>query len=331
MKGTECPPNQPTDTISEAGAAGVEGNAKRHTFDTGAQRNSDVKKGLPHLIPWSGLQRLARHYEYGVTDQGYARRNWEGGIPLWRYFDGIVRHAFQWLSGETDEDHMAAVAWNAFGIMHHEDAIAKGTLPVSLLEHMPNRVETEHVEPPQPGNTPADEKRYTAFQAWKAFHRGRRLGRYRVKPRDGPLAIYMAGPLSSADGDAGEDRNTEWILKVAKHVAMMGHYPHVPHTATLPLHREIRDHFRHTMPYGYWLKMDMDIIKNWADAVYRCPGDSVGADAEVDYAKKLGLPIFYDLADIPDESESLEDLAETREEFDRARRDKEVAAQTSPS
>ena len=37
-----------------------------------------------------------------------------------RYVDAAMRHLVKYLAGCDDEDHLSAVAWNVFSIMHHE-------------------------------------------------------------------------------------------------------------------------------------------------------------------------------------------------------------------
>jgi hypothetical protein len=272
---------------------------------------------MPHLIPFAGLQRLARHYEYGVTSQGYAPRNWEKGIPLWRYFDGIIRHAYQWLNGEVDEDHMAAVAWNAFGIMHHEEEIAKGNLPMSLADQLPDspKIDAELLN------------EQVEALVNKAYNKG--LGQRKlVTPGEGPMFVYIAAKLSSKKGQRGEDINMQAAVDWAARIAAKGHYAFAPHPATLPVHRAAKER----LPYGYWLALDHLIIVKCADALYRGPGASVGADYEVQLAEKLGIPVYHHIEDLPDESASLQNHAATREEFaDRVRASQEAAPQTSPS
>jgi hypothetical protein len=46
-----------------------------------------------------------------------------------------------------------------------------------------------------------------------------------------------------------------------------------------------------------WLDMDFEIIRR-CDAVLRLPGESSGADAEVAHAESLGIPVFYDIAEV---------------------------------
>lgn len=48
-------------------------------------------------------------------------RNWEKGMPFSRYIDSAKRHLDKYIMGMTDEDHLAAAAWNIFAIMHHQE------------------------------------------------------------------------------------------------------------------------------------------------------------------------------------------------------------------
>ena len=51
----------------------------------------------------------------------YGDRNWEKGMPFSRYVDSAKRHLDKYIMGMTDEDHLAAAAWNIFAIMHHQE------------------------------------------------------------------------------------------------------------------------------------------------------------------------------------------------------------------
>lgn len=108
----------------------VKDSGERTEFETGAARDLQEGKGRYDLISPIALSRLAQHYENGAKK--YEDRNWEKGIPLSRFMDSMIRHAFQFLAGDRSEDHMAAVAWNAFGLIHTETRIASGHLPMSL-------------------------------------------------------------------------------------------------------------------------------------------------------------------------------------------------------
>ena len=102
----------------------------RTEFDTGAVRDALSGKGLPSLIPPEALRRLARRFEDGATK--YGRDNWQKGIPLSRYHDAIIRHTLAAAEGQTDEDHLGAVLWNAAAWVWTEDAIRSGKLPTEL-------------------------------------------------------------------------------------------------------------------------------------------------------------------------------------------------------
>lgn len=90
----------------------------RIDYGTGAIRETSEGKGRYDLISPEGLKRLAIWYENGAKK--YADRNWEKGLPISRCFDSMQRHANKYLEGDDEEDHLAAVVWNAFAIMHFE-------------------------------------------------------------------------------------------------------------------------------------------------------------------------------------------------------------------
>lgn len=85
----------------------------------GCQREGRDGKGRYDLITPIGLERLALWYELGAKK--YGDRNWEGGgMPFGHCLDSLFRHAVKYMAGYTDEDHLAAIAWNAFALMHYE-------------------------------------------------------------------------------------------------------------------------------------------------------------------------------------------------------------------
>lgn len=90
----------------------------RENFDTGARRDTQEGKPRYDLIPVAALERLAGLYARGADK--YGDYNWARGIPVTRNIASLERHLKQYIAGERDEDHLAAVAWNAFAIMHYE-------------------------------------------------------------------------------------------------------------------------------------------------------------------------------------------------------------------
>lgn len=133
--------NKHLDAMTEGLMGGVENQPLKKTehqnYETGAKRGSAANRGRYDLISHIFLRRLAIHLEKGADN--YAPRNWEKGLPLHRSFESMIRHAYQWIAGETDEDHLAAVACNIMFIIHTERLIEEGELPTDLLEDLPDR------------------------------------------------------------------------------------------------------------------------------------------------------------------------------------------------
>lgn len=91
----------------------------RREFETGAVRDMQEGKGRCDLLPACALLRLSKHYEAGAMK--YEARNWEKGIPISVMIDSAMRHLLKYMDGQTDEDHLAAVAWNILGAMWMEE------------------------------------------------------------------------------------------------------------------------------------------------------------------------------------------------------------------
>lgn len=104
-------------------------NNKRKVSATGALKE-DAQKGTPHLIPSSALRKLAHRFQDGA--EKYGARNWEKGHHLSNYVDSLYRHLWQFMDNEKDEDHLAAVIWNAVALSHIYDKIQEGELPEDL-------------------------------------------------------------------------------------------------------------------------------------------------------------------------------------------------------
>lgn len=95
-------------------------------FSGGSIRSSETGKGDPALIAIHGLMRLSKLYEKGKNT--YGPRNWEIGQSHLRYANSLFRHLLKYLGGAKDEDHLAAIAWNAMAIMQQEELIKRGLL-----------------------------------------------------------------------------------------------------------------------------------------------------------------------------------------------------------
>jgi hypothetical protein len=92
----------------------------RAEFASGMVRDTEQGKPrfdllLPLGIPYEEqfLTRFAMLMARGA--EKYTERNWEqaeDGAELARYRSSALRHLMQWIAGEEDEDHAAAVAFN---------------------------------------------------------------------------------------------------------------------------------------------------------------------------------------------------------------------------
>lgn len=110
------PAGDPTD---QKKLVGIDDGGERMVFESGALREPATGKGRFDLVSPFGLRRIAMWYELGALK--YAERNWEKGIPMSRCVDSAMRHLNKFLMGMTDEDHLAAAAWNVIAIMHYEE------------------------------------------------------------------------------------------------------------------------------------------------------------------------------------------------------------------
>lgn len=98
--------------------------------------------------------------------------------------------------------------------------------------------------------------------------------------------IYVAAPYTKGDVAV----NVRNAFEAANHLADLGFAPFVPHST----------HFWHMMfprPYEFWLDLDNQFLP-CCDALLRLPGESSGADKEVELAKSLDIPVFYDVESI---------------------------------
>lgn len=92
---------------------------RRQSFSTGMVRDTQSGKPRFDLIPIEGLHRLADLYSRGA--EKYDEDNWKKGQPYSRAYSSLFRHLIQWREGDRSEDHLAAVAWNAFTLMYYEE------------------------------------------------------------------------------------------------------------------------------------------------------------------------------------------------------------------
>lgn len=93
--------------------------------------------------------------------------------------------------------------------------------------------------------------------------------------------IYISSPYSIGN----VEDNVQFQIEAAHRIMDMGHAPVVP----------LLSHFLHLhkpRPYDDWLCVDLALIEK-VDIVLRLPGESKGADMEVDKALRLCIPVAF--------------------------------------
>lgn len=91
---------------------------QRERFGSGARRDTQVGKPRYDLMPPGPLRRVAELYARGAAK--YDDHNWAKGMPTSRALASLMRHLYAGVEGESQEDHWAAVVFNAFAIMHFQ-------------------------------------------------------------------------------------------------------------------------------------------------------------------------------------------------------------------
>jgi hypothetical protein len=106
-------------------------NGKRQSFGKGrAIRDTADDKPRPDLISPFAEERQGHWLRMGAAK--YAERNWENGMPFSRCVASLKRHLMKFQQGLKDEDHLAAIMFNAMALIHYEEMIERGVLPASL-------------------------------------------------------------------------------------------------------------------------------------------------------------------------------------------------------
>lgn len=121
---------------------------ERQRFTTGAQRDAMSDKPRPGLMSPFALMREAELYARGA--EKYDDRNWEKGMPFSRVVDSLFRHLLQYMSGDREEDHLAAIRWNSGALIHYEEMIGRGVLSEELNDLPKYKVATQQTLFPWP-------------------------------------------------------------------------------------------------------------------------------------------------------------------------------------
>lgn len=102
------------------------------------------------------------------------------------------------------------------------------------------------------------------------------------------MKIYISGPYTKGS----QAQNVRRSIEAADQIASKGH------CAVNPMLTHFWDMlFPHN--YAFWMNQDLQILE-MCDALYRLPGESDGADVEVEYMLKRGKPVYWNILDVPE-------------------------------
>ena len=100
------------------------------------------------------------------------------------------------------------------------------------------------------------------------------------------IKVYIASPYTLGDVAV----NVKAQIDMADTLMNHGFAPFVP------LYSHFQ-HMAHPRPYQDWIKIDLEWVVV-CDCVLRLPGESKGADGEVEYAKSMGKPVLYSIDEL---------------------------------
>ncbi len=118
----DCNCMKPSPERDDTAQAGWNRENKK-TFATGAIRcegvAGDTKPTRYDLLSPIAIRRVAETYAEGAAK--YNDHNWRAGMPFSSTINHCLAHIYQYLKGDTTEDHLAHAAWNLFALMHFEE------------------------------------------------------------------------------------------------------------------------------------------------------------------------------------------------------------------
>lgn len=113
--------------------------------------------------------------------------------------------------------------------------------------------------------------------------------------------ILIAGPYRSGTGDdpAKMASNLARLEAAALPIFEKGHVPMIGEWAALPILRGAGGGGPGSPSYDRIMHPTAHRLLAKCDGVLRLPGPSTGADNDVRIAEARGIPVWYDIADIP--------------------------------
>ncbi|GAA2231307.1 hypothetical protein GCM10010413_31560 [Promicromonospora sukumoe] len=117
---------------------------------------------------------------------------------------------------------------------------------------------------------------------------------------DKPLLILIAGPYRSGTGNdpRAMASNLARLEAAAWPVFAAGHLPMIGEWVALPVLRSAGAGATDPLADDVLYPAAERLLAR-CDAVLRLPGESAGADQDVAIARRRGLPVYHDVAEIP--------------------------------
>jgi nucleoside 2-deoxyribosyltransferase len=179
-------------TITESLGEGMDAHQEFNVnTDTGALRDGGKKPRLDLISPHLG-PRLGEWLRFACEDRKpkpYPARNWERGLSFTQTVGSLERHIAKFKLGDTSEDHVAAMLFNAMVLAHQQEEIAAGRLPKSL-DDMPHYLSQR-----------------TYFDDAEPFN---------FDDSSRPFTVYLCGPIT------GESIDHQWRNKARRTLAHYG-------------------------------------------------------------------------------------------------------------
>ncbi|WP_251038691.1 DUF4406 domain-containing protein [Agromyces sp. ISL-38] len=115
-----------------------------------------------------------------------------------------------------------------------------------------------------------------------------------------PLLILIAGPYrSGTNGDPDAiARNLARLEEAAWPIFRRGHVPMIGEWVALPVLRGVAEAAQADEGGDVMYETAARLLEH-CDAVLRLPGESSGADTDVAIARRRGIPVYFDLDEIP--------------------------------
>lgn len=108
--------------------------------------------------------------------------------------------------------------------------------------------------------------------------------------------VYIAGPISKGDLPTNIRNASETFFRLLR----AGFAPFCPHWSAYsggPYDRPVANHLPCGTSHDDWMGADLPWVAV-SDGLLRLPGESAGADKEVEAAWKCGIPVFFRVEDL---------------------------------